>query len=122
MTITALLALLAVYICIAIQWRQGFPTWHIALLFIAGFATGVIFPAVFMGMASRAPEGMMHTCLGTYYLSQQLGMIIGPAVGAALSQNIFGMLLKGEIREEVCYLLTYRGIVKVSIADEDGLV
>lgn len=58
-------------------------------LFITGMAPGMLFPALFTAMASVAPEGELHSCIGTYYLFQQLGIIIGPAAGAAVSQPVF---------------------------------
>lgn len=44
-------------------------------------------------MATYAPEGKLHVCIGTYYLSQQLGLIIGPAAGSALNQKLFAARL-----------------------------
>ncbi|KAL4901689.1 hypothetical protein BDW74DRAFT_181407 [Aspergillus multicolor] len=60
-----------------------------ALIFGTGFAPGMLFPALFTAMAAVAPEGELHACIGTYYLCQQLGLIIGPAAAAAVSQGTF---------------------------------
>ncbi|KAL2824262.1 major facilitator superfamily domain-containing protein [Aspergillus cavernicola] len=89
MTLAALCTLLLVYLLIFIQWRNGFALWQGIYLLALGFAPGVLFPALFVGMASTVPEGMLSVCIGTYYLCQQLGLIIGPSCGSALSQRLF---------------------------------
>ncbi|KAL4802018.1 major facilitator superfamily domain-containing protein [Aspergillus unguis] len=94
MTILAGIASFITYLLIFLQWRHGFPKWHVAILFLGGFTTGILFPPLFVGMAAVAPEGMLHTCIGTYYICQQLGIIIGPAAGFAVSQKLFGQGMK----------------------------
>ncbi|KAL4975984.1 major facilitator superfamily domain-containing protein [Aspergillus desertorum] len=66
-----------------------FIQWHGLYLFCTSLAPGMLFPALFTTMASIAPEGELHGCIGSYYLFQQLGIIIGPAAGAAVSQAVF---------------------------------
>ncbi|KAL4771045.1 major facilitator superfamily domain-containing protein [Aspergillus nidulans var. acristatus] len=83
------------HILIFFQWRRSHgetPWQHLqdgVYLFGTGMAPGMLFPALFTAMTSVAPEGELHSCIGTYYLFQQLGIIIGPAAGAAVSQPIF---------------------------------
>ncbi|KAL4811988.1 major facilitator superfamily domain-containing protein [Aspergillus spinulosporus] len=91
----ALILNLLFHTLIFFQWRRshGVTPWqHVrdsVYLFSTGMAPGMLFPALFTTMASVAPEGELHGCIGTYYLFQQLGIIIGPAAGAAVSQPIF---------------------------------
>ncbi|KAL2810303.1 major facilitator superfamily domain-containing protein [Aspergillus granulosus] len=89
MTLATTLALIAIYTFITIQWRHGFELWQSIFLALIGIGSGILFPALFVGVASIAPEGMLSVCIGTYYLCQQLGLIIGPAIGSAVYQRLF---------------------------------
>lgn len=93
MTLTSLLVQTTCALLIFIQWRHGFKLWYSIYLLGLGIAPGILFPALFVGMATYAPEGKLHVCIGTYYLSQQLGLIIGPAAGSALNQKLFAARL-----------------------------
>ncbi|RDW61136.1 uncharacterized protein DSM5745_10634 [Aspergillus mulundensis] len=80
---------------IFLSWRHqhdSTPQRHIRdglYLLGTGLAPGILFPALFTAMAAVAPEGQLHACIGTYYLCQQLGLMIGPAAAAAVSQSTF---------------------------------
>jgi MFS family permease len=89
MCLAASLLTLIFYFLIFFQYRHGFRPWKGIYLVGVGFAPGILFPALFVGMSASAPEGTLSVCISTYYLSQQLGMIIGPACGAALTQKLF---------------------------------
>lgn len=93
MTLASILIQAISTLLIFIQWRNGFKLWDGIYLFPFGVATGMLFPALFVGMATYAPEGKLHVCIGTYYLCQQLGLIIGPAAGSALNQKLFAARL-----------------------------
>ncbi|KAL6233783.1 hypothetical protein BDW75DRAFT_241664 [Aspergillus navahoensis] len=93
--LSALTLNLLSHILIFIQWRRSHATtpWQRVrdglYLFGTGMAPGMLFPALFTAMASVAPEGELHGCIGTYYVFQQLGVILGPAAEAAVSQPVF---------------------------------
>ncbi len=93
MTLVSVLVQTICILLIFIQWRNGFKLWYSIYLLCLGVASGILFPALFVGMATYAPEGKLHVCIGTYYLSQQLGLIIGPAAGSALNQKLFAARL-----------------------------
>ncbi|OJJ08570.1 hypothetical protein ASPVEDRAFT_89781 [Aspergillus versicolor CBS 583.65] len=99
MTLASIFNLTICTLLIFIQWRNGFKLWYGIYLIPFGIATGMLFPALFVGMSTYAPEGKLHVCIGTYYLCQQLGLVIGPAAGSALNQKLFaarlGMTLEG---------------------------
>ncbi|KAL3431019.1 major facilitator superfamily domain-containing protein [Aspergillus tetrazonus] len=95
LTLFALALNLLSHTLVYFRWRRNHgetPWQHMqdgVYLFITGMAPGMLFPALFTAMAFVAPEGKLHSCIGTYYLFQQLGVIIGPAAGAAVSQPVF---------------------------------
>lgn len=93
MTLASILVQTTCTLLIFIQWRNGFKLWYGIYLLPFGIATGMLFPALFVGMSTYAPEGKLHVCIGTYYLCQQLGLIIGPAAGSALNQKLFAARL-----------------------------
>ncbi|KAL4878351.1 major facilitator superfamily domain-containing protein [Aspergillus karnatakaensis] len=95
MTLLSTLLTLAIYTLILLTYPHGFNAAKGILLLIAGFAPGILFPALFVGMSATAPQGTLSVCISTYYLSQQVGSIIGPAVGSALVQRDFKRRLMG---------------------------
>ncbi|KAL5337486.1 major facilitator superfamily domain-containing protein [Aspergillus crustosus] len=98
MCLTASFFTLLFYTLILIQYPHGFHPWQGIYLLLVGFAPGILFPALFVGMSASAPEGTLSVCISTYYLSQQLGLVIGPAVGAALTQRLFLGGLQGALQ------------------------
>ncbi|KAK1147202.1 hypothetical protein N8T08_001941 [Aspergillus melleus] len=93
MTVTAGIIAIVVYLLIFARWRDGCSIPEIFYLFPNGFVAGVLFSTQFIGMSFGAPKGCLESCITTYYLFQQLGLIIGPASGVAVVQRIFGSRL-----------------------------
>lgn len=77
------------FLLIFLIWRDGCNIWESFFLFVVGFAPGILFSTMFIGMSYSSPKECLSVCIGTYYLCQQLGTIIGPACGAALAQRLF---------------------------------
>lgn len=77
------------FLLIFLTWRDGCNIWESFFLFVVGFAPGILFSTMFIGMSYSSPKECLSVCIGTFYLCQQLGTIIGPACGAALVQRLF---------------------------------
>lgn len=77
------------FLSIFLTWRDGCTLWESFFLFLIGFAPGILFSSLFIGMSSSSPKECMSICIVTYYLSQQLGTMIGPSCGSALVQWLF---------------------------------
>lgn len=96
------------FVAILIRWRNGCFNWEMVYLFTIGVGMGVIYSAQFVAMSLDAPKGALPTCITTYYLSQQLGLIIGPALGVAVVQRVFGDRLSQELaafgEKQVCVI------------------
>ncbi|OJJ49073.1 hypothetical protein ASPZODRAFT_129457 [Penicilliopsis zonata CBS 506.65] len=90
-TMTALAYLLTIvcFLLVLLLWRTGCSIADSLLLLPSGFAVGIIFSTSFIGMSSSSPRDSLSICIGTYYLFQQLGLIIGPACGSAMIQSLF---------------------------------
>lgn len=90
MTVISVATSIFVYLLIFARWRDGCSIPEMFYLFPNGFVTGILFSTQFIGMSFGAPKGCLETCITTYYLFQQLGLIVGPASGVAVVQRVFG--------------------------------
>lgn len=75
------------------RYRDGCYTWELFYLFPSGMSNGILFSTQFIGMSLSAPKERLATSIGIYYLSQQLGFIIGPAASVAIVQRLFATRL-----------------------------
>ncbi|KAE8362456.1 major facilitator superfamily domain-containing protein [Aspergillus caelatus] len=89
MAITAVVATVLLSILIFMRYRNGCYTWELFYLFPSGMSNGILFSTQFIGMSLSAPKERLATSIGIYYLSQQLGFIIGPAASVAVVQRLF---------------------------------
>ena len=99
MTVIAVATSIFVYLLIFARWRHGCSIPEMFYLFPNGFVTGILFSTQFIGMSFGAPKGCLETCITTYYLFQQLGLIVGPASGVAVVQRLFGNRLSQNLGE-----------------------
>lgn len=99
MGIVSLSVTLLAFFLIFLIWRDGCNIWESLPLSVIGIAPGILFQTTFLGMSYSSPKECLSICIGTYYLFQQLGQIIGPAVGAALIQRSFKNSLVQDIVE-----------------------
>ncbi|KAE8154397.1 major facilitator superfamily domain-containing protein [Aspergillus avenaceus] len=76
-------------ILIFVRYREGCFTWEVLYLSLFGFSNGILFSTQFMGMSLAAPSDRLATSIGIYYLSQQIGFILGPASSVAIVQRLF---------------------------------
>ncbi|KDE85424.1 putative transporter [Aspergillus oryzae 100-8] len=89
MTAIAVSGAVLTYLLIFIRWRNGCHLWEVVYLLPNGIAIGILFTTQFIGMSLGAPNESLTTCITTYYLAQQLGNIIGPAMNVAVVQRVF---------------------------------
>ncbi|KAI2818571.1 hypothetical protein CBS115989_5055 [Aspergillus niger] len=59
------------------SWHFDRPVWETLLVIPMSTPIGIIISGEFIGMTGRAPQEDMASCVGAYYLSQQLGVILG---------------------------------------------
>lgn len=62
---------------------------------------GIITSGDFIGMSSRAPPEVLASSIGAYYLSQQLGLIVGAAMGPLVVRTGFKHDIAGGLNESV---------------------
>ncbi|KAE8164780.1 major facilitator superfamily domain-containing protein [Aspergillus tamarii] len=85
----AIVLLVITYLIVFVRWPEGIQIWEIMFLFPSGVAAGMFIATQFIGMTAELTEKNLVQCTGTYYLFQQLGRILGPAIGFALIQGHF---------------------------------
>lgn len=96
MTIISICVLVLSYFLIFLTWRDR-CTWQSIILLQVGVAQGFLFSSIFVGMSQSSPKEFSAICVGTYFLSQQLGIIIGPTCGLALIQWLFQVNLTNKM-------------------------
>lgn len=77
------------YLLIAIRWPQGPSTWELLYTFCSGIGIGGLFATLFIGISASIPKNMSATAITSYYMSQQLGMILGVTLAAAACRRTF---------------------------------
>lgn len=77
------------YLLIAIRWPQGPRRWELLYTFGSGMGIGGLFATSFMGLSASIPKDMSATAITVYYMSQQLGMILGVTLAAAACRRTF---------------------------------
>ncbi|KAI2890084.1 hypothetical protein CBS63078_1463 [Aspergillus niger] len=66
------------------SWHFDRPVWETLLVIPMSTPIGIIISGEFIGMTGRAPQEDMASCVGAYYLSQQLGVILGGSIAPLL--------------------------------------
>ncbi|QRD91518.1 major facilitator superfamily domain-containing protein [Aspergillus flavus] len=93
-----IILLVLTYLVVFLRWREGIHIWEIVFLFPSGLAAGMFLATQFIGMTAELTGNNLIQCTGTYYLFQQLGRILGPAIGFALIQGNFQARLNWKLR------------------------
>lgn len=104
MGIVAACVTVLVYLLVFLRWRSGCLLWEALYLFPFGIAIGILFSTQFVGVTTTVPKDRLGQCIGTFYLFQQLGRIIGPLFGLKLIDLNFKSCLQRNLgsRPAVC--------------------
>lgn len=71
------------------SWHFDRSVWESLLVIPMSTPIGIIISGEFIGMTTRAPQEDLAACVGAYYLSQQLGIILGASVAPLLVRTGF---------------------------------
>lgn len=77
------------YVLIGLRWRHGTNFWESLYTFPAGLSFGMILSTQFIGLSASAPKRQIATAVSTYYLSQQVGILVGVGASAAMLRMDF---------------------------------
>ena len=72
------------YVLIGLRWRHGTNFWESLYTFPAGLGFGMILSTQFIGLSVSVPERQTATAVSTYYLCQQVGILVGVGASAAI--------------------------------------
>ncbi|GAT20398.1 MFS transporter [Aspergillus luchuensis] len=78
------------------SWHFDRPVWETLLVIPMSTPIGIIISGEFIGMTGRAPAEDMASCVGAYYLSQQLGVILGGSIAPLLVRMGFMQDIAGK--------------------------
>ena len=81
-----------------VRWHYVTNFWESLYYVGAGFSLGLSLNAQFVGLTAAAPEDRKGAAIGVYYLSQEMGMILGIGSFAAILENIFGKNLNHALK------------------------
>ncbi|PWY77266.1 MFS transporter [Aspergillus sclerotioniger CBS 115572] len=92
------------------SWHFDRPVWESLLVIPMSTPIGIIISGEFIGMTTRAPQEDLAACVGAYYLSQQLGIILGASIAPLLVRTGFmhdmAGRFGGETQEIVRHILS----------------
>ena len=80
---------IAAFVTIALRWRGPINVWESLYILPAAMGVGLLNSSQFIGLSATAQKEQLATTISTFFLSQQLGMMIGASVSAALLRNVF---------------------------------
>lgn len=77
------------FIAIMLRWRGRINVWESLYIFPASLGVGLLNSSQFTGLAASVEKSQLATAVSTFYLSQQIGLMIGAGGSAALLRRSF---------------------------------
>ena len=77
------------FIAIMLRWRGQINVWESLYIFPASLGVGMLNSSQFTGLAASVEKSQLATAVSTFYLSQQIGLMIGAGGSAALLRRTF---------------------------------
>ena len=77
------------FIVIMLRWRGRINVWESFYIFPASLGVGMLNSSQFTGLAASVEKSELATAVSTFYLSQQIGLMIGAGGSAALLRRTF---------------------------------
>lgn len=77
-----------------VRWRNGIQGLEMHYCFPWAMGSGMLLSAQFIALSIWSPQEQMASATAVYYLSQQIGLIIGTSVSTAALQRLFGYRLE----------------------------
>lgn len=72
-----------------VRWANGIQGVEVHYCFPWAMGSGMLLSTQFIALTICSPEGQMARATAVYYLSQQVGQIIGTSVSTAALQQLF---------------------------------
>ncbi|KAI4190715.1 MAG: hypothetical protein L6R41_000577, partial [Letrouitia leprolyta] len=85
----------ASFVAILLRWRGRIEIWESLYLSPAALAIGLLNSSQFVALSAAVEKEHLATIISTYFLSLQLGILIGASASASLLRVVFGTTLAG---------------------------
>ena len=72
-----------------LRWRGHINVWESLYIFPASLGVGMLNSSQFTGLAASVEKSQLATAVSTFYLSQQIGLMMGASGSAALLRKTF---------------------------------
>lgn len=88
-SLVAIVIMLASQLLMVVRWANGIQAVEVYYCFPWAVGCGMLFTAQFVALTICSPKEQMASATAAYYLSQQVGQIIGTSVSAMALQHLF---------------------------------
>lgn len=94
MSLVGLLTMTIAVILFLVRWPQGPYPWEVCYLAIQGFGFMAFNAAFFVAISVSVPRDSGASAVTSYYLAQQMGILVGVNSTAAVTRSMFKNHLK----------------------------
>ena len=74
---------------ITLRWRGPINIWESFYIFPAAIGVGLLNSSQFIALSLAVEKSQLPTSVGMFFLSQQLGMMLGASVSAVVLTSVF---------------------------------
>ena len=85
------------FVLILIRWRGAINIWESLYIFPASFGVGLLNSSQFVAISASVEKPQLATTISIFFLSQQMGMMIGASGSGALLQRTFRNALENTL-------------------------
>jgi MFS family permease len=110
------------YLLILLRWPIGPNHWELVYPFLTGLGYAGLLSAQFAALSTATPEGQSATTITVYYQCQQIGIILGVALSAAVCRRAFECNLLNSLgtdaktREVSLVFLYFTSVMRISLS------
>ena len=98
------------FVLILFRWRGPINIWESLYIFPASFGVGLLNSSQFVAISASVEKSQLATTISIFFLSQQMGMMIGASGSGALLQRTFRNALEKTLGD-------HAGMSEVSICN-----
>ena len=98
------------FVLILFRWRGPINIWESLYIFPASFGVGLLNSSQFVAISASVEKPQLATTISIFFLSQQMGMMIGASGSGALLQRTFRNALEKTLGD-------HAGMSEVSICN-----
>lgn len=77
------------FVTILLRWHGRIIVWESLYIFPASLGVGLLNSSQFIGLSAAVERSHLATTISVFFLSQQIGMMIGASASSALLRRVF---------------------------------